>query len=1692
MSYIFLLAASFSAAFALGFTKFFGMTYLAEGVYSSGSKTWVIQAVGALMTLGPTLAYVLAGPFAASSRKWKVMFVGALGAAFAVMLGSGLADASVLAVWAALFAVGFSMGIFSAGKMSSAPLEAERGVHSIFTINAYLSVGFLGGILSGAYFGTLAYEKIRGTGALLSVAFFLLTAVVSIPCRYKSEKPRRFRDSLHKLGAETISLLLRFPLYLISSPLLWGIAGATALAMTAYAEEAGLGGAAKCSLMSLYAALGSIIGNLASPPMARHRFIWALGLCVGMTVLVAGMPGAVSLSLQMGIPPSSVYYIMAGYLVVLGFFFGSATNLVDAEYLRLVRIIGKEGEGAALQSAMISVFSFVIGGTLGICIFSGWLSPVTQFLILGLLSLAALAGFMALALISGDLNGLLRLAIRISAKIVLSIRYNIKIEGLEKLPFPPRKLLLLPNHPAEIDPVILTIWLWKHCAPRPVVTEVFFNDKLLGPIIRLTGAFAMPDMEAGSSRYKSIRIDKALSSAISALKSGDNVLMYPAGRLSSSGLERLGAASGVSRILSSAPETQVVMVRTRGLRGSSFSRATPEDGAPDFVRAAKAGFLAVLRNLVFLTPRRKIEITISIPENFPANEGSLAINNYLEAFYNAGGEEALELTPLDFWGKPRSSSSADRTTEKAPDISGVDPQLAESVRRSLSSKLQIEIEKIRPEARLAEDLGMDSLKKTEILILLEDEFFAVNVEMSDIKTVADVMLAASGAAASKNNTTSQQTPAGWIVPDTPPPVMPPEGSTLQESFLICCERMGDVPAMADDLRGVMTWRRMKIAVLLLADLFRKIPGDKLGIMLPASAGSALCIMAALMASKVPVMMNWTVGRKNLEAAARLSGIGKIITSGAFLDKLVVADFGEVESMLLFIEDLRSEIALPEKLFAAMLARRGHSQIIDELGLRKIRPEDPAVILFTSGSESSPKGVPLSHFNILSNLRSVLQAVSFNTDDVLLAMLPPFHSFGFSACSIFPMVSGLKVAYFPNPTDSRKVAEACRKWRATVLLGTPTFAAAILKAPKEDLETLRIIVVGAEKAPASLFKTVETLGNGAILIEGYGITECSPFLALNRIGDKPEGVGKPLPGIQMLVVDPETHKVLPSSQRGLLLVKGDNVFSGYLGNKPDPFLEIDGVKWYSTGDLGYLSPSGSLIIAGRIKRFVKVGGEMVSLPAIEEELSAKWPPGDEGPNFAVVPIEKEGLRPELVLFTPIDITRENANDVLANAGLSNIYRISKVQKLESLPILGSGKTDYQTLIRKLLVCLFFLSTCFFSSNLSSDDNYRYLIECDGLYGYIDMTGKVVVPLQYDKASEFNNGLAFTEKSKDSSYIDICGNTVISLHSKEKIYHASHFNDGIAQLVYENKTVFIDQNGKTVLEFPSANKSDPASMLNLVFPASDNFTDGLLLVKSIKDYTHLIRALCELPDSCLYGYMNKQNDLIINFIFDDANSFNNGFAAVKKDNKWGAIRTDGTFLISPEYDYLSNFKNGYAIMRKDGKYGVINSYANTVVNPIFDMISSYENGICIAKNDDKYQIISSGIKAYLSSDYDKVLPFKHGLALVKDDNSKYGFIDLSGKSVIPPIYDYAESFSEGFALVAFYEKKTIEHKYEITVSSKYGFIDHNSKYLVEPQYYKADSFYNGLARVYDKQMRIISYIDKKGVPVWSLTKYLENRH
>jgi long-chain-fatty-acid--[acyl-carrier-protein] ligase len=253
-----------------------------------------------------------------------------------------------------------------------------------------------------------------------------------------------------------------------------------------------------------------------------------------------------------------------------------------------------------------------------------------------------------------------------------------------------------------------------------------------------------------------------------------------------------------------------------------------------------------------------------------------------------------------------------------------------------------------------------------------------------------------------------------------------------------------------------------------------------------------------------------------------------------------------------------------------------------------------------------------------------------------------------------------------------------------LITTPAFLSYMLAlAQGDDLSSLRIIVTGAEKCPETVFTRVAQLAPQATIIEGYGITECSPVVAANRPDRIKQGtVGLPLRDVEVRVVDPDTHQPVPSNTTGMLLVRGPSVFGGYLHyDGPDPFVEVDGQRWYVTGDLVQIDPEGFIHFRGRLKRFLKIAGEMVSLPALEEPLAQRWPPTDSGPQVAVEGIDAPGGR-RIVLFTTQDIALREANALLAEAGFRGVMRLDEVRRVDAIPVLGTGKTDYKVLRQAL--------------------------------------------------------------------------------------------------------------------------------------------------------------------------------------------------------------------------------------------------------------------------------------------------------------------------------------------------------------------------------------------------------------------------
>jgi long-chain-fatty-acid--[acyl-carrier-protein] ligase len=338
------------------------------------------------------------------------------------------------------------------------------------------------------------------------------------------------------------------------------------------------------------------------------------------------------------------------------------------------------------------------------------------------------------------------------------------------------------------------------------------------------------------------------------------------------------------------------------------------------------------------------------------------------------------------------------------------------------------------------------------------------------------------------------------------------------------------------------------------------------------------------------------------------------------------------------------------------------------------------VLFTSGSEKAPKAVPLTHANIISNQRSGLAVLGLTRRDSVLGFLPAFHSFGMNTTGLLPLETGLRVVRHPDPTDAGGLVRKIAAYKPTVIVATPTFLAYIFdRAKPGDLGSLKLILVGAEKCPDVLFDRCKELAPNATLLEGYGITECAPVVSANIPGAIRRGtIGRALPGVDLMVLDLETDNPAGPNHMGMLLVAGPSVFPGYIGHEvPSPFKEINGKRWYMTGDLATIDDEGWVHFSGRLKRFIKAGGEMISLPALEEPFAKQFPPTKEGPQVAVEGIETPGGR-RIVLFTTEPLTLRDANAKLLAEGFRGVMRLDEVRQIDKIPVLGTGKTDYKVL------------------------------------------------------------------------------------------------------------------------------------------------------------------------------------------------------------------------------------------------------------------------------------------------------------------------------------------------------------------------------------------------------------------------------
>jgi len=477
---------------------------------------------------------------------------------------------------------------------------------------------------------------------------------------------------------------------------------------------------------------------------------------------------------------------------------------------------------------------------------------------------------------------------------------------------------------------------------------------------------------------------------------------------------------------------------------------------------------------------------------------------------------------------------------------------------------------------------------------------------------------------------------------------------------------GDTPALVDGDERSLTYDQILRASFALGSALRAgtRKGECVGVMLPTGAAAALTVFALSAFGRVPTMLNFTSGAAGLKSALATAQVRRIVTARRLVEVARLEDTiaGLKDFEIVYLEDVRKSLSLGDKLTAVA------GKLAPGLVAARPDPSRPAVILFTSGTEGEPKGVALSHANILSNVAQVRAHIDLYPGDIVFNPLPVFHCFGLTVGTILPLVAGIRVVCHPTPLQPKEIVRRIRQHGATILLSTDTFVTQYARAGESgDLDTVRLAVCGAERLRDETRALVRRK-YGIHLLEGYGVTEAAPVVAANQVeANHPGTVGRMMPGMEARV---EPVPGIPGA--GELWVKGPNVMLGYI--RPDAPGRIvppeDG--WYNTGDVVAIDADGFIAIRGRLKRFAKIGGETVSLAVVENVAAALWP--DNAHAAVAVSDGKKGE--QIILLT--DAAEAHRMELIAwaqNHGVSELAVPRRVLVVEAIPVLATGKTDY---------------------------------------------------------------------------------------------------------------------------------------------------------------------------------------------------------------------------------------------------------------------------------------------------------------------------------------------------------------------------------------------------------------------------------
>lgn len=521
--------------------------------------------------------------------------------------------------------------------------------------------------------------------------------------------------------------------------------------------------------------------------------------------------------------------------------------------------------------------------------------------------------------------------------------------------------------------------------------------------------------------------------------------------------------------------------------------------------------------------------------------------------------------------------------------------------------------------------------------------------------------------------------------------------TIPEEFIKSAKRHKRKIALVDSTGVKMSYKKALISTLALRELIMKKEEENIGVMLPTTAVGAIFNMAVLMAGKNVVNLNYTSPVASIKSAIKKAEIQTLYTSKQFIERLEKRGidlselFGDVN--VLFLEDEKEKIKLTIKLKSLLSVHLLPFKVLQKVYCQEKDIDETATILFSSGSEGEPKGIMLTHKNIMTNIRQVSDAINIDDNDSVLGALPLFHAFGLTVTTFWPLLEGMKLVCHPDPKDVVELGKLVYKNKVTIMCSTNSFLNLFNESKDVNplmLSSIRMIVAGAEKVKDSTRKHFQLKFNKEVY-EGYGATETGPVASANipdqlntnnwksHVTQKVGTVGMALPGGAFKVVDPETHEELKIGEDGMILIAGNQVMKGYLKDNEKTQKSIitgdEGLRWYVTGDKGRLDEEGFLTIVDRYSRFAKIKGEMISLTALEQEILKIIDINEI--NVLAVNVEDEKNGEKIVLLVEGDVTEEDVYNAVDNSNISYISRPKHYFKIDEIPVLGSGKLDFKT-------------------------------------------------------------------------------------------------------------------------------------------------------------------------------------------------------------------------------------------------------------------------------------------------------------------------------------------------------------------------------------------------------------------------------